>query len=188
MITDKIVVFSGPSGVGKATIEKILFANKDLKLRLSCSATTRKRREGEVEGEHYYFISKEEFNNKIRNNEFVEWNEHFSNKYGTLKTELTRIKNNGETPFIEVEPVGAKNIFDQFEEPDVGSFFISPPSLEELKERIISRGSETTEQIDERMERVKSELGYIDLFDYNIVNDSVEEAARKVTAALEEEA
>ena len=188
MITDKIVVFSGPSGVGKATIEKELFANKDLKLRLSCSATTRKKRKGEVNGKHYHFISKEEFNAKIRNNEFIEWNEHFSNKYGTLKSELSNIKKNGEIPFIEVEPVGAKNIFDQFDSTEIISFFISPPSVEELKQRIISRGSETTEQIEERMERVKSELEFIDLFDHNIINDSVEAAAGKVIAILSEEA
>jgi len=187
MITDKIVVFSGPSGVGKATIEKELFANKDLKLRLSCSATTREKREGEVDGIHYYFISEKEFDKKIIAREFVEWNEHFSNKYGTLKAELKRIFSHGEIPFIEVEPVGAKNIFDKFDKKDIISFFITPPSIEELKQRIVSRGTESGDQIDERMRRVQSELEYKKLFDHIITNDSVKSAVAKITKILKEE-
>ena len=187
MITDKVVVFSGPSGVGKATIEKRLFNNKNLKLRLSCSATTREKRKGEIEGVHYYFITKNLFDKKIQDNDFVEWNEHFSNKYGTLKSELKRIFEHGEVPFIEVEPIGAKNIFDKFDKENIISFFISPPSIEELKQRIISRGTESDEQIHERMKRVKSELEYKKLFDHIIINDSVESAVEKIVNILKEE-
>lgn len=183
---NKLVVFTGPSAVGKATIEKHLFEDKELKLKLSISATTRKPREGEVDGTHYYFITPEEFDKKIENNEFIEWNKHFSNKYGTLKSEIKRISNDGNIPFIEVEVIGAKNIIENNKDENLISIFIKPPSLEELEKRIRLRGSENEEQIIERMSRVKEELQYIDMFQYCIVNDNITKAVEEAKVAIKD--
>lgn len=170
---NKMILFTGPSGVGKSTIEEQLFNDKSLHLSLSISATTRKPRENEENGKHYYFLSPENFDKKIQNNEFVEWNSHFSNKYGTLKTEIDRIQKNGEIPFIEVEVNGAKNIIKNYGANNLVSIFIAPPSLEKLRERIIARGTENELQINERLSRVEEEMQYKDMFDHVVVNDDL---------------
>lgn len=176
----KLVVFTGPSAVGKATIEHELFCDEKLKLRLSVSATTRKPRKGEIDGIHYNFISHKEFDEKIDNNEFIEWNEHFSNKYGTLKSEVERISNDGDVPFIEVDVIGAKNIIEDFGNDNLVSIFIAPPSIEELRERMVARGTENSEQIEERLSRVEKELKYKNLFQHVIINDKLKKAIKKV--------
>ncbi|NQZ66039.1 MAG: guanylate kinase [Mycoplasmatales bacterium] len=177
----KLVVFTGPSAVGKATIEKHLFNDESLKLELSISATTRRPREGEIDGVHYYFISGEEFDKKIKNNEFIEWNEHFSNKYGTLKSEINRIIDKGNVPFMEVEVIGAMNILENYKDEETISFFIRPPSMKELENRIRARGSETEEEISERMARVYDEMTFINKFQHVVVNDDVMKAVENVT-------
>lgn len=180
MLKGKLIVFTGPSGVGKATIEHELFKDLSLKLSFSVSATTRAARPGEVNGKHYFFLSRQEFDQKIANNEFVEWNEHFSNKYGTLKSEVERIMNEGHNPFLEIEVVGAKNIIDKFGKNEIISIFIAPPSVEALRERIKKRGAETEEQINERISRVDEEMAYMKLFEHVVVNDDLESAVEKV--------
>ena len=179
-MNNKLVVFTGPSAVGKATIEKGLFSDPSLKLQLSVSATTRKPRKGEIDGVHYHFITNEKFIEKIKSNEFIEWNEHFSNKYGTLKSEIKRISDLGHIPFIEVEVIGAKNIISDFNDEDITTIFIVPPSIENLRERMTERGTETSKQIEERLARVKEELTYKDMFQHVIVNDDVEKATNEV--------
>lgn len=179
-MNNKLIVFTGPSAVGKATIEKSLFEDSELRLKLSVSATTRKPREGEVDGVHYHFISHDEFDKKISNDEFVEWNAHFSNKYGTLKSEIKRISDDGNTPFIEVEVIGAKNIIENYGKDNIISIFIAPPSMESLRERMLNRGTETEAQIEERLSRVKEELGYKDLFAHVIINDEINIAINEV--------
>lgn len=187
MLNNKIIIFTGPSGVGKATIEHELFKDKDLKLALSVSATTRKPRLGEVHGTHYYFISHEEFDKLIEEDAFVEWNAHFSNRYGTLKSEMIRIQKYGSIPFLEVEVMGAKNILDKTDKKDVLSIFIAPPSLEDLKDRIRSRGSETDEQLSERFSRVEEEMSHIKMFDHVVINDTIEKAVAEVKKIIKEE-
>lgn len=179
-MTKKLVVFTGPSAVGKATIEKELFADKDLRLKLSVSATTRQPREGEVDGVHYHFITHDEFDKKIAADEFVEWNEHFSNKYGTLKSEIKRIANDDFFPFIEVEVIGAKNIIRDYGDENIISIFIAPPSIEALRERLNQRGSETPEQIEERLSRVEEEMQYKGLFQHVVINDVLEDTIAEV--------
>lgn len=179
MKSNKVIILCGPSGVGKATIEKFLFDDKDLNLSFSVSATTRDKREGEEDGKEYYFIDRNNFDKKIEANEFVEWNEHFSNKYGTLKSEIKRLQDAGHLPFIEVETFGAENIINQLGKENVISIFISPPSIEELEKRIRNRQTETDEQIKERMVKVSEELSKINLFDINVVNDVAETAAEE---------
>lgn len=181
---NKLVVFTGPSAVGKATIEKRLFNDESLKLRFSISATTRKPRPGEVDGVHYHFMSHEQFDEKIKNDEFIEWNEHFSNKYGTLKSEVERISSEGYKPFIEVEVIGAKNIIEQYGNENLVSIFIAPPTLEDLRKRMLERGTETQEQVNGRLDRVRHELEFTHLFQHVVVNDSIDNAVQQVKDIL----
>lgn len=186
MLNRKLIIFTGPSGVGKATIEKELFKNKDLKLKLSVSATTRVPRKGEVHGREYFFLTPQEFNEKIINDEFVEWNEHFSHKYGTLKQNIREIQKAGYNPVLEIETEGAKNIISKFGK-RVISIFISPPSMKDLIARIRKRGSESEDQLQERIARVEEESRHISLFDYIVVNDNLEHAVRQLETILKKE-
>ena len=182
---NKVIVFTGCSGVGKYTIEKELLKDQDLNIQVSVSATTRKPRVGEKDGVHYHFISQKEFNNKIQKNDFIEWNQHFSNKYGTLKNEITKIFNEGKTPFIEVEVIGAKNIIKNFGKKNLISIFVSSPSIDEIKKRIMQRNTETKEQIEERIMRIKEEMKYIKLFDYVVVNDDLDKCVQKIKKIIQ---
>lgn len=182
---NKLIVFTGSSGVGKYTIEKELLKDKDLNIQVSISATTRKPRVNEKDGVHYYFISKKEFNKRIKKNDFIEWNQHFSNKYGTLKSEITKIFNENKTPFIEVEVMGAKNIIKNFDKKNLISIFVSPPSVEEIKKRIILRNTETKKQIKERISRINEEMKYINLFDYVVVNDDLDICVQKIKKIIQ---
>lgn len=183
---NKLILFAGPSAVGKATIERELFNDSSLNLCLSVSATTRAPREGEKDGVHYYFITHDDFNNKIKNNDFIEWNEHFSNKYGTLKNEITRIQSNGNVPFIEVEVIGAKNIINNFGNENLISIFIAPPSIQSLRDRMSARGTETSDGIEERLARVKKELKYQNIFQHVVVNDDLNKAIHEVKKIIRE--
>ncbi|MBN0919116.1 guanylate kinase [[Mycoplasma] gypis] len=187
----KIIIFTGPSGVGKGTIEKQLFKDVALKLKLSVSATTRKPRVGEEEGVHYYFISKEEFEKHIANGDLLEWSQHFDNYYGTLFSDLKRISSEGYIPFLEIETNGALQILEQYKklglENKIVSIFVLPPSFEELKRRIIERGSETEETIKKRMEKAFEEIRYSTVFDYVVTNDSVEGTYQQVKGIIEKE-
>ncbi|VEU59525.1 guanylate kinase [Mesomycoplasma neurolyticum] len=184
MNNKKLIILTGPSGVGKGSLEKILFTFPELKLKLSCSATTRKPRIGEKEGFHYYFISKEEFEEKIKNNEFIEWNLHFDNYYGTLYSEITKIQNEGSIPILEIETYGALNIFEHFvkqnKQKDLISIFIMPPSIKELRKRIKERGTEISEQIEKRIKKAKEELKQKNSFSYVVINDNLQVAAKKI--------
>ncbi len=183
---NKLIVFTGPSGVGKATIEKELFDDKTLNLALSISATTRAPREGEVNGVHYYFLTSDSFDKGILNNEFIEWNKHFSNKYGTLKAEIERLKSEGLSPLLEIETNGAMNIINSTPRSELISIFISPPSIQELRNRIEERGTETFDQINERMNRAKEEMSHKDKFQYVIVNDDIDTVVQKIKTILKE--
>ena len=181
---NKLIVFTGPSGVGKHTIEKELLKDKNLNIKLSVSATTRRPRSGEKDGIDYHFISQKEFDNKIKNNYFIEWNQHFSHKYGTLKNEVQKIFNQNKIPFIEVEVIGAKNIIKNFGKKNLVSIFISPPSKEETKKRILKRNTETKHQVKQRMLRLEEEMKYVNLFDYVIVNDKLDNCVEKIKTII----
>ncbi|MGZ9413885.1 guanylate kinase [Mycoplasma sp. 480] len=184
MKKNKLVILAGPSGVGKGTIEKILFENNELKLKLSCSATTRKPREGEINGVHYHFISNEEFEDKIKKNEFIEWNKHFDNYYGTLYSEIEKINQEGFLPLLEIETIGALNIKKYYkernEEDSVISIFLLPPSMDDLYTRIKNRGTESEEQIQIRIDKAVLELEEKDKFLHKVVNDIPLNAASKI--------
>ncbi|MCR8612995.1 MAG: guanylate kinase [Mycoplasma sp.] len=177
---NKIIVFTGPSGVGKATVEKIIMKDNDLPLDFSVSATTRNPRKGEIDGKSYHFIKKEEFDVMIKNNELLEWSNHFENKYGTLKSEITRIHSNGKIPLLEIETNGALQIFKNYDNDKIISIFLDPPTLNDLEKRIKNRNSETEEQINNRLKKAKEEMKLKNLFNYVVTNEIPEETAAKI--------
>ena len=176
MMRGKFIVISGPSGVGKGTICNKLF--KEINAWYSVSTTTRSPREGEVDGINYYFISKEEFEEKIKNNEFLEYNIYNNNYYGTSKKIVLEKMEEGINFFLEIDVNGAHNIKKIF--PDALLIYIAPPSIDVLKERLIARGTEDMEKINQRLEIAKRELEEISFYDYVVVNDDLEKATKEV--------
>ncbi|QNM93403.1 guanylate kinase [Mycoplasma sp. Pen4] len=190
-----IIIFTGPSGVGKGTVERLLFEYDELNLSLSCSATTRKPREGELDGVHYYFIEIDRFRDKIKSRKFIEFSYHLSNYYGTLYSELDKIHKKNKVPMLEIETNGAKQIIKKFTNPDskesekynLITIFLAPPSVEDLRTRILKRGSENSETLKQRLKKAEDEIADSHLFKYIIVNDIPEVAAEKIRAILHKE-
>ena len=172
----KFIVVSGPSGVGKGTICNRLM--KELKAWYSVSTTTRAPREGEVDGVNYYFVSKEEFKKRIAKGEFLEYNYYNDNYYGTSKKIVLEKMNEGINVFSEIDVNGAHNIKKIF--PDALLIYIAPPSMEELKKRLIGRGTEDIEKIEARLKIAEEEMKEIDFYDYVVVNDDLETAINEV--------
>ncbi len=171
-----LVVLSGPSGVGKGTIaKKLVKRNKDFFLSVSC--TTRKPRNGERDGVEYFFISKPEFKEKIANDGFLEYSEHFENYYGTPK-EFVLDKLTSNDVILEIDVNGGLNVKNNYE--NALLIMIVPPSKEELKNRLIKRKTESPEKIELRMQRIEYELGKKDLYDYTVVNDDLDKAVEKI--------
>ena len=177
----KLFVFSAPSGAGKTTIVRSILKVFN-ELVFSVSATTRKRRENEVEGKDYFFISEEEFKRKIENDEFVEWERFYDYYYGTLKTFIDDKIAKGLSVVLEVDVKGAVRIKENY--PESVLIYIAPPSLEELKERLINRNTETKEDLEKRIKRAEMEIGYQDKFDYAVVNNDLEHAVEEVKKIL----
>jgi len=167
-----LLAVSGPSGVGKGTMVKTILARRpDIVESVSC--TTRAPREGEVHGKHYFFLSKEEFERRIDEDDFLEYNEHFGNYYGTPKSFVKEALKE-KSVIMEIEVVGALNAKKAF--PECVLVMVVPPSEEELKKRLRGRGSETEEQIKNRLARMEYELSFKDQYDHIIVNDDLEKA------------
>jgi len=166
------VIISAPSGAGKSTlISRIM--KKDPRFSFSVSTTTRSPREGEKDGINYYFKDRKEFEQMIANDEFLEWAEVHGNLYGTSKKEVDRIHAAEKIPLFDIDVQGAKNIREKI----AGVFvFIVPPSMEELKRRLLSRSTDSQETIDLRIKNASAELAYAGIYDYVIVNDSLETA------------
>lgn len=174
----KLIIFSAPSGSGKTTIYKKLFA-KGLPLEFSVSACSRPMRKGETDGKDYYFLSVDDFKKKIAYDEFLEWEEVYSGSfYGTLKSELTRIWKNGNHVVFDLDVLGGVKIKKIFKEKAL-ALFIQPPSIEELERRLINRSTETPESLKKRLDRAKMELSYAPEFDVCIINDNLEAAVEK---------
>jgi len=178
-----LIVLSGPSGVGKGIICQKLV--EYFNAWYSVSATTREKRNGEIEGKNYFYITKEEFEQKIKDNEFLEYASYNNNYYGTLKTKIDEKLNNKINVFIEVEVNGAKNIKSIYQ--DSILIYILPPSLEELEERLRGRNTEDETTIQNRMNITKEELKQIDIYDYVVVNDNLEKTIEKVKNIIESE-
>jgi len=179
----KVVIFSAPSGSGKTTIYKKLLA-KGLPLEFSVSACSRPMRKGEIDGKDYYFLSVDEFKKKIKNDEFLEWEEVYAgNFYGTLKSELTRIWQDDKHVLFDVDVLGGVNIKKIFKEKAL-AIFIQPPSIEELERRLVNRSTETSETLKKRLDRAKMELSYASEFDACIINDNLEKAVEKAEKVI----
>ena len=179
----RLIVFSAPSGCGKGTmLAEIL---KDNSFRCSVSTTTREPRKGEIDGVNYFFISKEEFEKKVSNDEFLEYAEYCENFYGTLKTEVDSYLEKGINVILEIEIQGAMKVREL--RPDALFVFIAPPSVNELRRRLNKRGTETQEVIEKRIAAAINELPYMDKYDYVIVNDALEDAVSDFFAVIRSE-
>lgn len=179
-----LLVISGPSGTGKGTICKDLVKNNDT-ISLSVSATTRRPRDGELEGKSYFFKTKDEFESMIKNNEFLEYASIYSNYYGTPKKAIFDELEKGRDVILEIEMQGAMQIKSVY--PEAVFIFILPPSLQELKNRIIGRGTETKEQIETRFSSAFNEIKLISDYDYFIFNNVVEKSSQDIEKIIEVE-
>lgn len=179
-----LLVVSGPSGAGKGTICKALL-NKNDQIKLSVSATTRKPRNGEVHGVNYFFIEKEEFTKMIENGEFLEHAQIYDNFYGTPKAAIIECLEKGQDVILEIEMQGARQIKEVY--PEGVFIFVLPPSLEELKSRIVGRGTETQEDIEKRFSCAFEEINQIVNYDYFIVNEDIEKSVNDVEAIISAE-
>ena len=170
-----LFVFSGPSGVGKGTLKAKVFEEFAGRIAYSVSATTRGPREGEVDGKDYFFISRQEFERRVKNNEFLEHAEFAGNCYGTPRAYVEKLLDSGMNVVLEIDVQGALQVMKSM--PECVSVFILPPSFEELEHRLRGRGTETEEKVRERLETAKRELPYAPQYDYQIVNGGDIEAA-----------
>lgn len=181
----KLIIFSAPSGSGKSTLINYLM-QQGLPLSFSVSATSRAPRGSEQNGVEYYFLTEEEFRTRIAADEFLEYEEVYPGKfYGTLKSEVERLRNAGRHVMFDVDVVGGVNI-KRFYGDEAMSVFIQPPSVEVLRERLIGRATDAPEVIATRVAKAEQELTYAPQFDYVIVNDVLEEAQRDVLALVKE--
>ena len=179
-----LLVLSGPSGAGKGTIcEQLL--NKRKNLAYSVSATTRAPRKGEVDGRDYFFVTIEKFKEMIANNELLEYAEIYGTYYGTPRSYVMSILDEGRDVVLEIDPQGALQVKESF--PDAVFVFVVPPSLDELSKRIYKRGTDSEEVIKRRLSAATSELAYASKYDYIVVNDEVEKATNKVSNILDAE-
>ncbi len=180
---NKLLVISGPSGVGKGTLVKAVKARRaDVTESISC--TTRAPREGEIHGREYFFLTKEEFLRRIAEDDFLEYDEHFGNYYGTPKSFVKEMLKE-KSVILEIDVVGALNTKKAI--PESVLIMIAPPSVEELKRRLVGRGTETDEAIENRLARLKYELSQQDKYDYVVINDNLERAISEIENILDAE-
>ncbi len=183
-MANKIIILTAPSGSGKSSIAKGLMAAMP-NLQFSVSAATRHPRAGEIEGVHYYFISVQDFQQKIELNQFAEWEKVYEGKYyGTLKSEIQSIWNAGKIPLLDIDVIGAKNINKNYPI-ETCSIFIEVP-ITELKKRLEDRGSETTESLQERLDKAAQEAEHKNYFHYTVINDSLKRATKETIKIVQE--
>jgi guanylate kinase len=181
----KLIIITAPSGAGKTSVTKYLL-EKIPQLGFSISATTRKPRNNEKDGADYYFISENDFHNKIHKEDFIEWEMVYEGKfYGTFKSELQRIWNENKIPLLDIDVQGAIHVFEQFSG-DCLTIFIEPPSVEELNRRLHSRGTESLESLQTRLNKAVFELSFKHQFNKIITNDNLEQACKESEAVVKE--
>ncbi len=176
-----LMIVSGPSGVGKGTIVKDIIARREDVVE-SVSCTTRPPRAGEIDGKHYFFISREEFLSRIRENGFLEYDEHFGNVYGTPRSFVEKTLKE-KSIILEIDVEGGLAVKKAY--PDCVLVMIVPPSMEELKRRLMGRRSESEEEIDRRLSRIEYEYSKKDLYDYIVVNDDLQKAIKEVEGIID---
>ena len=181
----KVIIVSAPSGAGKTSIVKHVLDNLP-ELRFSTSATTRTMREGEVNGKDYHFLSVSDFKKGIERDEFLEWEEVYHNQfYGTLKSEIQRIWDEGKVVIFDVDVKGGLNIKKYFGDKAL-SIFVEPPTVQELENRLRKRGTETEESLRKRMEKAEYELSFAPQFDKVILNDNLDDARAEMIHTIRE--
>lgn len=172
----KLIVFSAPSGSGKTTLVRHLLQQEELDLEFSISATSREKRGNETDGKDYYFLDTQAFKNRIKNDEFLEWEEVYrDNFYGTLKTEVKRIWAKGKNVIFDIDVSGGLRIKRKFPDQTI-AIFVKPPSIDELKIRLKKRQTESNDKINMRIAKASAELATAPLFDVIVINDDLEKA------------
>lgn len=185
-VQQKIIIITAPSGAGKTSITRHLLKTYSEKLAFSVSAATRQPRSYEKNGVDYYFMSVEEFQKRIQQNEFAEWEMVYEGKYyGTLKEELQRIWNENKIPLLDIDVKGAIHVQKQYPDSSL-TIFIQPPSVEELKRRLESRGTESEESLKARVNKAAYELSFGDHFNKTIINDNLEKACKEAEIIVTE--
>ncbi|MEA5496563.1 guanylate kinase [Limnoraphis robusta Tam1] len=177
----RLIVITGPSGVGKGTLVRELL-QRHRELHLSVSVTTRSPRPGEVEGKHYYFVDRSRFEEMVQNGELLEWAEFAGNYYGTPLYPVQKRIEAGESVLLEIELIGARQIRERF--PQAQQIFIQPPSMLELERRLRSRGQDSDEAIARRLKRAAEEINAAQEFDFELVNDDLDEALKQLENVL----
>lgn len=181
----KLVIFSAPSGAGKSTIVNYLLG-QHLDLKFSISATSRPPRGAEQDGVEYYFLSPEEFREKVGNGEFLEYEEVYKDRYyGTLKSEVQRILDNGNNVIFDVDVIGGCNIKDYYGKQAL-AVFIEPPSIDELRQRLVKRGTDSDEVINDRIAKAEYELTFAEKFDVVIHNEDLEKAKSEALSVIQD--
>ena len=180
-----LIVFSGPSGVGKGTVRQEIFSTPDHQFEYSVSMTTRPKRPGEVDGVDYFFRTRGEFEDLIKKGQMLEYAEYVGNYYGTPLTYVNETLDKGIDVFLEIEVQGALQVKKKV--PDGVFIFLTPPDLDELKDRLVGRGTDSEEVIRQRIERAKEEIALMREYDYAVVNDEVPLAAERVKRIIEVE-
>jgi guanylate kinase len=180
----KVFVITGPSGVGKGTLIRSLF-DRIAALGLSVSATTRTPRPGEEDGVHYHFLSRDQFDEHVAADDFVEWAEYSGNRYGTLRSELDQRVDEGAPVVLEIEVQGARQVREKM--PEAIQVFIAPPSRETLRARLVGRGTDTPEAVERRLETADAELAAQPEFQHVVVNDRLEDAVDELVGIVQSE-
>ena len=181
-----LIILSGPSGVGKGTVREYIVKKHAFDFCYSVSMTTRKPRAGEIDGVDYYFVSQEEFDEHVKNGDFLEHASFVGNSYGTPKQAVEDLRNQGKNVFLEIEVNGATQVLNAVHDEGVVSFFLMPPSIKTLEKRIKGRKSEAPEIIAKRVEKGMREIKEADKYDYVIINDKVKKAGEKIIKIIKE--
>ena len=181
-----LIILSGPSGVGKGTVRKYIMNRELFPMVFSVSMTTREPRATETNGVEYYFVSKEEFQKNIDNDNFLEWAEFVGNRYGTPKSYVEDLRNQGKNVILEIEINGAEQVLKKVKDDRVISFFLRPPSLRQLEERIRKRKSESEETIQKRLAKGRSEMEKAKNYDFVILNDRIKRAGDEIVSIIKQ--
>jgi len=177
-----LIVLSGPSGVGKGTVRKAIFEEEGIDFQYSISATTRQPRVGEVDGEDYFFVSREEFEQKIVNGDMLEYAQYVNNYYGTPKSFIDETLASGRDVFLEIDVQGALQVKSKM--PEGIYIFLTPPDLTNLRERLVGRGTDSQEVIEKRVAAAREELKQMINYDYAVENDQVIHAVDRIKAII----
>ena len=180
-----LIILSSPSGTGKSTLAKMLL-DKYNNIKLSTSATTRKPREGEIDGFHYYFLTQDEFNKKVANNEFLEYAGVYEKSYGTLKSQVEDKFAKGNDVLLDIDWQGNRLVSEQIKDKaKIIRIFLLPPSVKELENRLTGRGTDSAEVIGKRMADAKNTISHYNEYDYVIINDSLELAFEELCGLID---